>query len=122
MNKLHVALSLLKLLNERKYVNSAVVAGELNVSIRTAQRYLCDLSSLPCVSHDEQKHTFCLVPDYPLNKVLLDCKGAVNAAPTWPVTSGALSSHMVVCKLCGANCEPLRGAGGYQGSNAAAEP
>jgi len=107
MNKLHVALSLLKLLNERKYVNSAAVAAELNVSIRTAQRYLCDLSSLPCVSHDEQKHTFCLVPDYPLNKVLLDCKGAVKPAPVWPAADETLLSHTVVCKLCGANCEPF---------------
>jgi len=115
MNKLHVALNLLKLLNERKYVNSAVVAGELNVSIRTAQRYLCDLSSLPCVSYDEQKHIFYLVPDYPLSKVLLNCMKPALPTPGSPEMDETLLLHTVVCKRCGANCEPFMEPRGISG-------
>jgi hypothetical protein len=109
MNKLNVALNLLKLLNERREIDSALVAGELNVSIRTAQRYLCDLSSLPCVSHDEQNHKFCIVPDYPLKKALLDC--TLPATPLPPGGSAAGATQQVrygVCKSCGGDCDPAK--------------
>ena len=49
MNKLDTALRLLRLLNERRCIDSRAVADELNVSMRTAQRYLLELSGLPCV-------------------------------------------------------------------------
>jgi hypothetical protein len=113
MNKLHVALTLLKLLNEKKEIDSALVAGELNVSIRTAQRYLCELSSMPCVSHDEQSRKYSLVEEYPLKKALLGCMDI--PAPQLIVGStagGALQLRDIVCKQCGGECEPL---GGYHG-------
>ena len=46
------ALRLLRLLNERKVLNSRIVAEEFDVNIRTAQRYLLYLSDLPCVVVD----------------------------------------------------------------------
>jgi len=46
MNKLYTALSLIKLLNENKKIDSKKVSEELGVSIRTAQRYLLELSIL----------------------------------------------------------------------------
>lgn len=70
MNKLDVALRLVQLLNERERLNSRLVAGELNVSMRTAQRYLLELSRLPCVIVDEEEHSFRLNPDYPLKTAI----------------------------------------------------
>jgi predicted DNA-binding transcriptional regulator YafY len=70
MNKpamMDCALRLLRLLNERKVLTSATVAEEFDVSIRTAQRYLLYLGALPCVSVDEEKHTYSLVTDYVIN-------------------------------------------------------
>jgi hypothetical protein len=58
------ALRLLRLLNERKVLNSRIVAEEFDVNIRTAQRYLLYLSDLPCVVVDEEKHTYTLTSDY----------------------------------------------------------
>jgi hypothetical protein len=70
MNKLDVALKLLQLLNERKAIDSKVVAQELNVSLRTAQRYLVELSILPCVISKHNNHTYCLNPEYELSGAL----------------------------------------------------
>jgi hypothetical protein len=117
MNKLNVALNLLKLLNERKEIDSVLVAGELNVSIRTAQRYLCDLSSLPCVSHDEQNHKFCIVPDYPLKKALLACTEPATPPPlSDPAVRGMLQTRDNVCKSCGGDCEPAKEYRGISGT------
>ncbi len=66
MNKLEVALKLFHLLNERKKINSKIVADELNVSLRTAQRYLLELSILPCVCIHEDKRTYSLNDGYRL--------------------------------------------------------
>ena len=113
MNKLIVALNLLKLLNERKEIDSAVIAEELNVSIRTAQRYLCDLSMMPCVSYDELNHKYSIVEEYPLKKALLNCTAPVNSPPVIGSSEGgALQLHDIVCKQCGGDCEPV---GGYRG-------
>jgi predicted DNA-binding transcriptional regulator YafY len=71
MNKLDIALKLLRLLNERKALDSRIVATELNVSLRTAQRYLLELSGLPCVIADEKEHIYALNPDYHLREALL---------------------------------------------------
>ncbi len=70
MNKpamMDCALRLLRLLNERKSLTSAIVAEEFDVCIRTAQRYLLYLAALPCVSVDEEKHTYSLISDYVIN-------------------------------------------------------
>ena len=73
MNKLHVALRLIQLLNERKSITSRIVADEFNVSLRTAQRYLLELSSMPCVivSEEGQDNHYALAPDYKLKDPLL---------------------------------------------------
>jgi predicted DNA-binding transcriptional regulator YafY len=71
MNKLGTALRLIRLLNERKALDSRIVATELNVSLRTAQRYLLELSSLPCVIAYEKEHIYALSPDYHLKDALL---------------------------------------------------
>lgn len=74
MNKpamMDCALRLLRLLNERKVLTSALVAEEFDVCIRTAQRYLLYLSALPCVSVDEEKHTYSLITDYVINDKIL---------------------------------------------------
>ena len=112
MNKLDTALRLLKLLNERKVIDSRIVAEELHVSLRTAQRYLLDLSIMPCVIADEKNHTYQLTDDYALNKSLngeLEREQNRNA--------GALNARTVrpsdlLCLLCNANVQlttyPLR--------------
>ena len=71
MNKLDIALRLIRLLNERKALDSRIVATELNVSLRTAQRYLLELSGLPCVITYEKEHIYALSPDYHLKDALL---------------------------------------------------
>lgn len=110
MNKLNVALKLLKLLNERKEIDSALVSGELDVSIRTAQRYLSDLSSMPCVSYDEQNHRYSIIEDYPLKRILLGCSTGSVVSPlvTEAAADGALQLRDIVCKTCGGDCEVVR--------------
>ena len=116
MNKLNVALNLLKLLNERKEIDSTLVASELNVSIRTAQRYLCDLSSMPCVSYDEESHKYSLMAEYHIKKALLDCtEPVISLSPNGTTEGGTLQLHDVVCKSCGGHCEPVRGYGRISG-------
>lgn len=75
MNKLDVAIKLLQLLNERKSLNSRIVADELQVSLRTAQRYLVELSAMPCVVNLNNNHTYALDPTYKINEALLRRKG-----------------------------------------------
>ena len=72
MNKLDVSLKLIRLLNERSQIDSAVVANELNVSLRTAQRYLLELSALPCVMAEPKKHSYSVAKDYKIKEVLLN--------------------------------------------------
>jgi len=64
MNKLYTALSLIKLLNENKKIDSKKVSDELGVSIRTAQRYLLDLSIIPGVIHNEKDNSYSLIDSY----------------------------------------------------------
>lgn len=66
------ALRLLRLLNERKVLNSRIVADEFEVNIRTAQRYLFFLATLPCVVVDEETHTYSLISDYVINEKILN--------------------------------------------------
>ena len=66
VDKLHVALKLIQLLHERRFINLRIVADELDVSIRTAQRYLNELARMPCVISQENSHTYALNPDYKL--------------------------------------------------------
>ena len=72
MNKLHVAIRLLQLLNERQSITTRTVADALQVHVRTAQRYLNDISVLPCVVCDEERHSYSLSADYTINESLLN--------------------------------------------------
>lgn len=69
VDKLNIALKLIQLLNERKSINSKIVAEELHVSIRTAQRYLAELSMLPCVMNLNNNHTYTVNSEYKLSDV-----------------------------------------------------
>ncbi|AEI15231.1 hypothetical protein Flexsi_1581 [Flexistipes sinusarabici DSM 4947] len=64
MNKLYTALGLIKLLNENKKIDSKKVSEELGVSIRTAQRYLLELSIIPGVVHNEKDNSYSLIDSY----------------------------------------------------------
>lgn len=94
MNKLDVALKLLRLLNERKTLDSRVVADELCVSLRTAQRYLLDLSSLPCVITDEKEHTYGLASDYSVKDALLKVHQPENLRPEF---QGVFKGMCAIC-------------------------
>ena len=101
MNKLDVALKLLQLLNERKTIDSKTVAQELNVSIRTAQRYLVELSILPCVIGNQDNHSYSLNPDYQVNGALKQ-----QSQPNYHevVHSKSLQKQSLartICLLCG---------------------
>jgi predicted DNA-binding transcriptional regulator YafY len=67
MNKLYVALNLIRLLNENRYVTSNIVADEFGVSVRTAQRYLNEMTYLPGVCCDEENHRWYLTDKYGLH-------------------------------------------------------
>jgi len=98
MNKLDIALKLLRLLNERKALDSRIVAAELNVSLRTAQRYLLELSDLPCVIAYEKEHIYALNPDYHLSDALLHVH-----TPEQPLQAFQMDSHQAL-KLNDAIC------------------
>jgi len=71
MNKLEVAIKLIQLLNERTTISAKVIAGELGVSIRTAQRYIRELSNLPCLVHQHNSTVYEIYPDYKFKEALL---------------------------------------------------
>lgn len=98
MNKLDVALKLLQLLNERRTIDSRVVAHELGVSLRTAQRYLMELSILPCVS--SKLHTYSLNAEYQLNDALKGSKDSRNEIVE-PRSFQKLDVAKTVCLICG---------------------
>lgn len=100
MNKLDVALKLLQLLNERKTIDSKAVAQELNVSIRTAQRYLVELSILPCVASKLNDHTYSLNPEYPLNGALVS-PAADKMSAKMPLPLQKVNLRKTVCLMCG---------------------
>jgi hypothetical protein len=97
MNKLEIALKLLHLLNERKDIDSKIVASELNVSLRTAQRYLMELSALPCVTNQSNSHTYTLNTEYELKKALRS-PGEHKAYKEEDLPSGNL--NQTVCLIC----------------------
>ncbi len=101
MNKLDIALKLIRLLNERKALDSRIVATELNVSLRTAQRYLLELSSLPCVIADEKEHIYALNPDYHIRDALLHVDTYEQSLQAFQNESHeALKLNDAVCMAC----------------------
>ncbi|TCK59982.1 helix-turn-helix transcriptional regulator [Seleniivibrio woodruffii] len=71
MNKLYVALNLIRLLNENRTVTSALVAEDMGISLRTAQRYLLEMSSLPGVCYDDSRHCWYMAEKYGLSESYL---------------------------------------------------
>jgi predicted DNA-binding transcriptional regulator YafY len=101
MNKLDIALKLLRLLNERKALDSRIVSTELNVSLRTAQRYLLELSSLPCVITYEKEHIYALSPDYHLKHALLHDHRSEQSLQAFQKDSHvALKLNDAICTAC----------------------
>jgi hypothetical protein len=104
MNKLDTALKLLRLLNERKTLDSRIVAAELAVSLRTAQRYLLELSSLPCVITDEKEHIYALNSDYRLKDALLHVPASERPLNLFPRDSReTMELNDVICMACDRN-------------------
>jgi hypothetical protein len=103
MNKLDVALKLIRLLNERRMIDSRIVADEFSVSLRTAQRYLLELSMLPCVIVDEKEHRYGLDPDYRLKEALLAQpeRMASFRQTRREVGSDDVKLRHVFCLMCG---------------------
>jgi DNA binding protein with HTH domain len=104
MNKLHVALKLLQLLNERKSITSRIVADEFNVSLRTAQRYLLELSGMPCVivSEEGQDNHYGLSPDYKLKGPLLKADESEHVLrKVSKPHQGGLQLNNTICLMCG---------------------
>ena len=71
MNKLYVALNLIRLLNENRAVTSSLVAEDMNISLRTAQRYLLEMSHLPGVCYDDARHCWYMTEKYGLSESYL---------------------------------------------------
>lgn len=99
MNKLDVAIKLLRLLNERKELDSRTVARELQVSIRTAQRYLMELSTMPCVTNGSNNNTYLLDPEYHLSQALLGEPGSPEEKSVENIPP--LRINKPVCLMCG---------------------
>lgn len=112
MNKLDVALKLLQLLNERKAIDSKVVAEKLDVSIRTAQRYLVELSILPCVVSRQSDHSYSLDPDYKLQEALKTAPNETRRVT--PIQRQNITD--AICLVCGGS------AGGWDGINVLVGP
>ena len=100
MNKLEVAIKLLQIINERKVINSRIIADELKVSIRTAQRYLRDLSALPCIGTTDNNRDYELYPDYKLKEALLNsslCEMILNKLNKNYKSSTTSELYCLVC-------------------------
>lgn len=100
MNKLDVAIKLLRLLNERKSINSKIVADELDVSLRTAQRYLLELSVMPCVINLHNSNTYTLDPNYKISEGLLNVTSSEHKDLQSHIRRIG-NSNQVICLVCG---------------------
>lgn len=100
MNKLEVAIKLLRLLNERKTITSKVIADEFNVSVRTAQRYIRELSALPCFVNQQKNNTYELYPDYKLKESLLNTS-LCDILQKRIQNDSCINSAEIACLVCG---------------------
>ena len=102
MNKLDVALRLLQILNERKFINSNVIAEEFDVSLRTAQRYIKELSILPCFVSSEDSNCYEIVPNYKIKEALLHSSVCDILRGKLKYTNTDCTGSEVLCLVCGA--------------------
>lgn len=100
MDKLNIALKLIQLLNERKSITSKIVAEELNVSIRTAQRYLAELSMLPCVMNLNNNHTYAINSEYKLSEAISNCGTIETNQDPIPEQSDIRTITSGTCLFC----------------------
>ncbi len=100
MNKLEVAIKLLQMLNERKTITSKVIADEFDVSIRTAQRYLRELSALPCFVSQHNNYSYELYPDYKLKEALLNTS-LCDILHRKIQSESSISTAEIACLVCG---------------------
>lgn len=100
MNKLEVAIKLLQLLNERKTITSKVIADELNVSVRTAQRYIQELSVLPCFVSHQDNNTYELYSDYKLKEALLNTSLCEILHNKVKIGNRPISTAEIACLVC----------------------
>ena len=101
MNKLEIAIKLLKLINERKIINSKIISDELNVSLRTAQRYLKELSTLPYIVNLDNKGNYELYPDYKLKEAVLNPDVCEILLKTVPEQTNYVTANIAVVSVCG---------------------
>jgi hypothetical protein len=101
MNKLDVAIKLLRLLNERKELDSKTVADELHVSLRTAQRYLMELSAMPCVINGRTNNTYTLNEDYQIKKAIVTIAKADVPEKLAIEKTSLTSQSKSLCLYCG---------------------
>ena len=101
MNKLEVAIKLLQLINERKTINSGIIAEELKVSIRTAQRYLRELSALPCIGIKDNSRDYELYPDYKFKDAVLNSSFCEIILNKFNRDSKYDASNELYCLACG---------------------
>ncbi len=107
MNKLETAVKLLQILNERKVINSKVISKELNVSLRTAQRYLRELAALPCVINGTNNTDYEICADYKLKEALLNSSLCELVANKLVANLEPSSMNEVFCLLCGGTRDKL---------------
>ena len=101
MNKLEVAIKLLQIVNERKVINSRIIADELNVNIRTAQRYLRDLSMLPCIGNKDNNGDYELYPDYKLKDAVLNSSLCELIRSKLNKNHRFTANNEAICMVCG---------------------
>ncbi|MCM2358831.1 MAG: hypothetical protein NDI77_11830 [Geobacteraceae bacterium] len=102
LNKLEIALKLLQLLNERKSIDSKLVAERLHVSLRTAQRYLLELSNMPCVISDEKEFRYYLNKDYKLHDSLVNMLETDNSKQDLNrYVNKVVNLKYIFCFMCG---------------------
>ena len=100
MNKLEVAIKLLQIVNERKTINSRIIADELKVNIRTAQRYLRELSALPCIGNKDSNGDYELYHDYKIKDAVLNssfCEIILNKLNSNIKLETSKELHCLVC-------------------------
>ncbi len=105
MNKLEVAIKLLRLLNERKSITSKMIADEFDVSVRTAQRYIRELSVLPCFVNHHRKNSYELYPDYKLKEALLNTSLCEILHKKMQIDNRPINSAEIACLVCGLSHE-----------------
>jgi len=101
MNKLEVAIKLLRLINNRKIINSKIISEELNVSLRTAQRYLKELSTLPYIVSLDNNGNYEIYSDYKLKEAVLSPNVCELILKEKNDSNNAVVSSEVLCSVCG---------------------